>query len=239
MKTLILGASGATGKLVVSKLIESNINVKVLIRSTAIFPEELANNMKVEIVKGNIDEFSVAQVADLIKDCDSVISCLGHNVTFKGLFRKPKKLVSGAIKKIEEAIQLTSAKYKLILMSTTAYTNKKEGERNTFGESVIFSIIKALLPPHSDNVAAGDFLLYQVSKSENLEWVAVRPDGLIDETITSEVLITDAKRRSPIFNPGKTSRINVAQFMKDLLVNDSLWKEWLFKTPVIYNKEWS
>jgi hypothetical protein len=96
-----------------------------------------------------------------------------------------------------------------------------------------------LLPPHSDNVAAGDFLVYQVSKSIKLEWVAVRPDGLIDETNPSEVVIVDVKRRSPIFNPGKTSRINVAQFMNDLLVNDSLWKEWLYKTPVIYNKEWS
>ncbi len=239
MKTLVLGASGATGKLVVSKLIDSNINVKILIRSTSVLPNELVKNHKVDIVKGNIDDFTISDVSELINDCDSIISCLGHNVTFKGLFGSPRKLVYNTIVKIEEAIYQTRKQYKLILMSTTAYTNAMEGERNTFGEAIVFALLKALLPPHADNVEAGDFLLYHINRTENIEWVAVRPDGLIDETVISEVLVVDKKRRSPIYNPGKTSRINVAQFMSDLLVNDSLWKKWVYKTPVIYNKEWS
>lgn len=236
MKTLVLGASGATGKLVVSKLIDQNIMVKALIRRTALFPKELTENSKVEIVDGNINSLSVHQITELITDCDAVISCLGHNITLKGLFGKPKKPVLNAVKKVEESIKVSQKKCKFILMSTTAYTNKKEGEKNTFGERIVFTILKALLPPHSDNVAAGDFLLYHINKAENFEWVSVRPDSLIDESTTSEVIIVDKKLRSPIFDPGKTSRINVAQFMSDLLTNASLWKEWRYKTPVIYNK---
>jgi len=236
LKTLVIGASGATGKLVVSKLTDQNIMVKALIRRTALFPKELTENSKVEIVNGNINALTVHQITELITDCDAVISCLGHNITLKGLFGEPRKLVLNAVKIIEESIKVSQKKCKLILMSTTAYTNKKESEKNTFCERIVFTVLKALLPPHSDNVAAGDFLLYHINKSENVEWVSVRPDSLIDESTTSEVIIVDKKLRSPIFDPGKTSRINVAQFMSDLLTNDSLWKEWRYKTPVIYNK---
>lgn len=239
MKVLVLGASGATGKLVVSGLLEKKLDVKAVIRNSAILPNELAGNGNIEIIKGDIDDFTVSQVTDLISDCDSVISCLGHNVTFKGLFGNPRKLVYNAIRKINEAIQQTNKDFRLILMSTTAYTNREIGEKNAFGEAIVFALLKALLPPHSDNVAAGNYLQYRVNTSTKLKWVAVRPDGLIDETSTSEVVITERKRRSPIYNPGKTSRINVAQFMVDLMVNDALWSEWAYRTPVIYNKEWS
>ena len=237
MRTLVLGASGATGKLVVLKLIERNITVKALIRNSAVLPQEFLNNSKVEIIKGNINDYTVNQVAELINDCDAIISCLGHNITFKGIFGKPQKLVYNTIRKIEESIKTCGKNYKLILMSTTAYTNRKDGEKNTLGEQIVFSLLKVLLPPHADNVAAGDFLVCQVNKSSTIEWIAVRPDGLVDETATSDLLTVDKKIRSPIFNPGKTSRINVAQFMSDLITNESLWNEWVYKTPVIYNKE--
>lgn len=237
MKTLVLGASGATGKLVVSKLIDNNIAVKALIRNTALLPNELLESNKVELIKGNIDDFTVNQVTELLYDCDSIISCLGHNISFKGLFGKPRKLVFNAIRNVEYSIKSSGNKYKLILMSTTAYTNMKDGERNSFGEKIVFSLLKTLLPPHSDNVAAADFLLYQVNKTTNIEWVAVRPDELIDETAVSELIIAKNKLRSSIFNPGRTSRINVAQFMSDLLTKEALWNEWVYRTPVIYNKE--
>jgi nucleoside-diphosphate-sugar epimerase len=237
MKTLVLGASGATGKLVVSKLMDQNLPIKLLIRSTAAFPTEFAAENHVEVVKGNIDDFTIEQITELIYDCDAIVSCLGHNITFKGIFGKPRRLVFSAIKKLVESIKLSNKKCKLVLMSTTTYTNKKEGEKNTFGETIVFSLLEALLPPHSDNMVAGDFLVHQVSESSHLEWVSVRPDSLIDAPTTSELTVTEKKLRSPIFDPGKTSRINVAQFMVDLLTDDTLWNQWRYKTPVIYNKE--
>ena len=98
-------------------------------------------------------------------------------------------------------------------------------------------MLKLLLPPHTDNVNSGDYLLKNIKESERFEWIAVRPDSLIDETIVSEYEIVNMKKRSPIFDPGKTSRINVAHFMVDLLSDDKLWQVWKYKAPVIYNKE--
>ena len=236
MKTLVLGASGATGKLVVSQLLERNLSARIVIRENAAIPDKIAKNKNIEIVKGNIDSFSTEKIRELMQDCDSIVCCLGHNINFKGMFGKPHKLVVNAVKKITAVIASSNNTRKFILMSTTAYTNKNQGEKNTFGEKLVFSLLEIVLPPHKDNMLAGDFLVYEAGASGKIEWIAVRPDTLIDEDSISEYEIHENKIRSPIFNAGKTSRINVAHFMVDLLVNDSLWSDWKYKTPVIYNK---
>jgi hypothetical protein len=121
-------------------------------------------------------------------------------------------------------------------MSTTAYTNKKIGEKDTFGEKIIFSLLKVLLPPHKDNMLATDHLVYKISSNTGIDWVAVRPDSLFDEETESIYEVYNNKMRSPIFNQGKTSRINVGNFMAELITNEKLWQKWRHKTPVIYNK---
>jgi len=237
MKTLVLGASGATGKLIVKQLMNKGIPTKILIRSQAKLPKEILESKSLEVINGNIDEISSEQLRELLKDCNSVVSCLGHNISLKGIMGKPHKLVFNAVRKIADIFSDSEINKKLILMSTTAYTEKSHGEKETFGERIVFSILKLILPPQADNVISGDHLFKTVKESDRFEWIAVRPDTLIDDTIVSEYEVFDRKRRSPIFNPGKTSRINVACFMADLLSNDMLWQEWKYKAPVIYNKE--
>lgn len=237
MKALVLGASGATGKLVVQQLLNKNIQVRVVVRESAIIPNLISDDKSIEVIKGNINDFEIVKIKDLVKDCDSVICCLGHNISFKGIFGPPRKLVSNTVVKIIEALQSRELKPKFILMSTTAYTNRKIEEVNTFGEKIVFSLLKVLLPPHKDNMLAADHLVYKLSSKTNIDWVAVRPDSLLNEENVSAYKVHNNKTRSPIFNPGKTSRINVSHFMAELVTNDKLWQEWKHKTPVIYNKE--
>jgi hypothetical protein len=83
-----------------------------------------------------------------------------------------------------------------------------------------------------------EYLLEKTGKGNtHIEWIAVRPDTLINEAEVSEYTVHPSPVRSPIFNAGKTSRINVANFMACLLKDEELWKQWKFRTPVIYNKE--
>ena len=70
-----------------------------------------------------------------------------------------------------------------------------------------------------------------------IEWVAVRPDGLIDEPEVSAYTIHASPTRSAIFDAGKTSRINVADCMSRLIEDATLWKRWKGQMPVIYNEE--
>jgi nucleoside-diphosphate-sugar epimerase len=236
MKALVLGASGATGSLLVRQLIDRKIDVRMVVRDSAIIPADISENKSVEIIKGNIHESDAARIERLISGCEYCASCLGHNINLKGLFGHPRKLVVRTIEKITRAMESLAPGGKFILMSTTAYTNTQQGEANSFGERIVFSVLELLLPPHKDNMLAANHLVHGIGSGTRVEWVAVRPDSLFDEKTVSGYDIYPSKTRSPIFHPGKTSRINVGHFMAELFVNDGLWQEWKYKTPVIYNK---
>lgn len=237
MKVLVLGATGATGKRVVKELIKRNIPVKILIREQSNPPAEIIKSSQVELIRGNVSEYSTKKMQDLLKDCDAAVSCLGHNITFKGMFGHPRKLVSDAVETLCHAINSSGKKCKLILMSTSGYTNINNKEQNSFGEKIVNGILKLLLPPHRDNLRAGDYLTKEIgNRSTLIEWAAVRPDSLIESDSVSEYDLANSPLRSPIFDAGKTSRINVAHFIAELLTNEPLWNKWQYKTPVIYNR---
>jgi putative NADH-flavin reductase len=238
MKVLVLGATGATGRLVVQQLTNRKAEVKAVIRKDSSVLKDLEKNKLLECVAGNIFEFDINKNMDLINDCDAVISCLGHNISFKGLFGKPRMLVSDSIKNICNAVERSKKeKVKLILMNTTANTNIKLNENYSSKDRILLSLLKLLLPPHKDNVEAATYLANIIGENNSkIEWIAVRPDTLINEENVSEYDIVESPKRSPVFDAGKTSRINVAHFMVELLFNKELWNMWKFKMPVIYNK---
>lgn len=237
MRVLVLGASGATGTHVVRQLIKRQTSTRILIRETAVLSTDVTESPLVEVVKGNIHELTDSEMCDLVRDCSVIISCLGHNVSFKGMFGKPYHFVSDAIRRMSETIKENGeGKVKLILMSTTGYTNPSSREKNSLGEKIILSSLKLLLPPHRDNIKAADYLLTVVKDDEQIEWVAVRPDTLINDEKETPYDVCESPVRSPLFNAGKTSRINVGHFMAELATNVSVWNDWKYKTPVIYNK---
>jgi len=142
MKVLVLGASGATGKLVVMQLIKRKITTRILIRKSAFLPKEILENPLVETVKGNINELDHSDMNNLVQNCNVIISCLGHNVSLKGMFGQPRYLVFDAIRSLSETVKNSAIKkVKIILMNTTAYTNTLSGEKNTIGERIIFSLL--------------------------------------------------------------------------------------------------
>ena len=64
----------------------------------------------------------------------------------------------------------------------------------------------------------------------------VRPDSLTNEEKTS-TYTTHPSPTHTLFKPAKTSRINVAHFISELISQKSLWSEWKGQMPVIYNSE--
>lgn len=123
-------------------------------------------------------------------------------------------------------------------MNTVAYIYQDINEERSLSERIILSILTLLLPPQKDNVWAADYLLKTVGQdNEKIEWTAVRPDSLIDNKDVSPYEVFESIKRNPIFNPGKTSRINAGHFMAELVTNNDLWEKWKSRMPVIYNKE--
>lgn len=237
MRVLILGASGATGSRVVFELMSRNMECRILIRESSNLPKEILSCSTVEVIIGSITEMSTLELEGLLAGCDTIVSCLGHNITFSGLFMKPRNLVSSTLKRVCTILRNKHGnKMRVILMSTTGYTNKKIGEKNGIGGSILLGVLHLLLPPHKDNMDAANYLVHELDRSsDNLEWIAVRPDSLIDESEVTSYKIVEKITTDPVFNAGKTSRINVANFMAELIENSNLWNKWKYKTPVIYN----
>ena len=122
-------------------------------------------------------------------------------------------------------------------MNTTGNRNRDINEPISFMQKRVIGLIRLLLPPHVDNEKAADYLRTKIGQNNQyIEWMAVRPDGLIDEENVTDYEIHPSPIRSAIFNPGKTSRINVGNFMASLINNKDLWKKWKGQMPVIYNK---
>lgn len=240
MKVLVLGATGATGRLVVQQLIKRSVEVKIVVRRVTDELKEMVSNSQLECIIGNISEFEEKDFLNIIEDCDAVVSCLGHNISFKGIFGKPRMLVFNCIKNIVRSIAKNKKKepIKLILMSTTAFMNKKGNEKFLLGDRLVLFLLKFILPPHLDNLKAATYLSEKVGyKNSLVEWVAVRPDALINEEKISDYEVFNSPKYNPVSNSGKTSRINAGHFMVELLTEDNLWEEWKYKMPVIYNSE--
>lgn len=238
MTTLVVGASGTTGKHLVEQLLEAGHRVKVVVRPTSTFPDEWKSHKQLTVIEGSITEIVVEQMSEMLSDCQAVASCLGHNLTWKGIYGKPRRLVADTVGLLCEAISKNAPErpVKFVLMNTAGNRNRDLGEPVSVGQRIVVGLLRLLLPPHPDNERAADCLRLKIGQhNPHIEWVVVRPDTLINEAGVTAYSLHKSPTRDAIFNPGKTSRINVGHFMARLIVDNDIWKGWKGQMPVIYN----
>jgi len=239
MKILIVGATGATGRLLVGQLLDKGHQVKVIVRSPEKLSEHLTNNDSLSVISASVLDLNDKQLSQYVMGCDAVASCLGHNINFKGIYGQPRKLVTDTAKRLCQAIKSNNPNktVKYVLMNTTGNRNRDLDEPISFAQKSVIGLLRLLLPPHVDNEQAADYLRTEIGQNDKtIEWVAVRPDGLIDEEKVTDYEIHPSPTRSAIFNAGKVSRINVAHFMADLITDNKLWEKWKGQMPVIYSQ---
>jgi hypothetical protein len=175
----------------------------------------------------------------LIDDCNTIVVCLGHNNNLKGIYGQPRWLVHDTLERICHIIDQNASKeraVKIILMNTSGYSNSKNNETLIGKEKVLVSILKLLLPPFVDNIKAANYLRDIIGPHHpSIDWVVVRPDTLLDSNNISDYRLETKPTRSPFFDPGKVSRINVADFIHRLITEDAVWITWKNQMPVIYN----
>ena len=184
MTVVVVGASGATGRLLVEQLLNRDLNVKVIVRSTDNLSNDIKNHPNLSIVHASVLDLSDADMALHTKGCDAVASCLGHNLTVKGMYGQPRLLVTDATRRLCDAIKTHAAEktVKFVLMNTTGNRNRDLDEPISFAQKCVIGLIRLLIPPHSDNEKAADCLRSQIGQNnKHIEWAAVRPDGLVNE----------------------------------------------------------
>ena len=239
MTILIAGASGATGRLLTRELFERDHNVRIIVRRTDSLPSDVLNHKNLSIIQASVLDLSEEEMARHVKGCNGIASCLGHNMTFKGLFGSPRRLVADSLRLLCRAAKANNPDkgVKVVLMNTTGCRNPDLAESYTIPEKLVIGALRVLLPPHNDNEKASEYLRRELGQEDGIiNWAVVRPDNLIDRDEVSPYEIHPSPVRSAIFDPGKTSRINVAHFMADLFTDEEKWNNWRGQTPVIYNK---
>ena len=237
---LIVGASGATGRLLTEELLNRGQLVKVIVRTPDKLPSALRNHENLSVIHASLLDLSDAEMAQHVKGCDAVASCLGHNMDLKGLYGHPRKLVTDAIRRLSDAVKANSPEkpVRFVLMNTAGNSNRDLNEPIPFAQKFVVGLLRLLLPPQVDNEQAADYLRTQIGQKDRLiEWVAVRPDSLTDEDEVTAYEVYPSPVRSVIFDSGQTSRINVGHFMAELITEDEIWRKWKGQMPVIYNKD--
>ena len=239
MTTLVVGATGATGRLLVEQLLSRGEEVRAIVRSPEKLPEAILNDDRLTVIEASILDLSDSEMAQHVKGCRAVASCLGHNLSLKGIYGQPRRLVTDATRRLCQAVKANNPEgpIKYVLMNTVANRNRDLDEPVSLAQRAVVGLLRVVLPPQVDNEQAADYLRTQIGQSDAvIEWSAVRPDSLIDEDQVTEYDVYPTLIRS-IFDPGKTSRVNVAHFMADLISNEDTWEAWKGQMPVIYNKE--
>lgn len=239
MTTLVVGASGATGRLLVKQLLNRGMNVKVIVRSPDKLPEDIRNHDHLSLISASVLDLSDAEIARHVNGCDAVASCLGHTLNLKGIYGHPRRLVTDATRRLCDAIQSNRPEVpvRFVLMNTAGNSNRDIPERVSFAQTCAIGLLRLLLPPQADNEKAADYLRTRIGKNNGMiEWTVVRPDSLIDESEVTGYDVYPSPIRSALFNAGVTSRINVGHFMADLTTDNDLWNRWKGQMPVIYNK---
>lgn len=239
MTVLVVGASGATGQLLVKHLLDRGLNVRAIVRSPDKLPEDTRKHDNLSLICASVLDLSDAEMAQHVSGCGAVASCLGHTINLKGIYGRPRRLVTDATRRLCDAIKSNKPQepVRFVLMNTAGNSNRDISERISFAQKCAVGLFRLLLPPYVDSEKAADYLRTKIGKNNGMiEWTVVRPDTLINESEVSEYTVYPSPIRSAVFNAGETSRINVGHFMADLITDDDLWNQWKGQMPVLYNK---
>lgn len=234
-RVLILGATGRTGGRVAAQLLQRGVAVRAIVRSADRLPVGLAEHPLLDVIEADLLAMPLDDLVRHLDGCDTVLSCLGHNISARGLFGPPHLLVARSLGRVRAAVEVRQPEtpVRLILMSSVSVNMPGRADtRRGAAERAYLAGLSVVLPPVRDNQRAADLLARQVGPADpHLQWVAVRPDTLTEGDI-AEYIVHDTLVAS-IARPDRTRMAHVAHFMCELVTDDTTWQRWRGRMPVI------
>jgi len=238
-KALLLGATGGCGKEVLIRLLERGVSTTVIVRDEQRLPVAARRHALLSVVIAPEGHLTLGE--DALREhvrCDAVISCIGHNMTRKGIFGQPRLLCADTTKRVCEAICSIAPvePIKYIVVSTEG-VDRPDGLDPPRGcvERFVLWLLTKLLPPHADNMAVVAYLHEHVSggKNPHVAFCAVRPSDMKDGDASDFTL--HGTLQNGLFKAGTTTRANVGEFMANLVTKPDVWAEWKTSYPQILN----
>ncbi|MGA0531701.1 NAD(P)-dependent oxidoreductase [Hansschlegelia sp. KR7-227] len=207
MKILVLGATGATGRLIVSKAAANGHTVVALVRSKA----KAADIAGAELVEG--DARDPAALTRAIAGCDAVISSLGTAIS---PFREVT-LLSTATRALVGV--MVEQNIRRLVCITGLGAGDSRGHGGFFFDRLFLPLM--LRKVYEDKNRQED-----VIRASKLDWIIVRPTVLNDKPARGDIkALTDLSG----VHGGAIARADVAAFVVQQLTTDT----WLHKAPLI------
>jgi uncharacterized protein YbjT (DUF2867 family) len=205
MKILVLGATGGTGRLIVSDAVAKDHSVVALVRSAA-----GADLPGAELIEGDAtNEITLERALD---GCDAVVSALGMGMGFRKV-----SLLTEAIRALLPAMTRSGVR-RVVCVSALGV-----GDSRGHGGFVFDRLFQPLLLSQAYKDKNRQEAAIRVS---SLDWIIVRPGMLTDDPAQGRVrAVVDLAG----INGGKIARADVARFVVDQLTTDT----WLRQTPVL------
>ncbi|MET4257620.1 uncharacterized protein YbjT (DUF2867 family) [Bradyrhizobium sp. S3.12.5] len=206
-KILVLGATGATGRLIVSQAVARGYDVTVLVRSA-----EKARDLKgAKLIVGDARDEKVLRQA--LKGRDAVVSALG---TPASPFREVT-LLSTATRALTSAMQIEQVSRLVCITGMGA--GDSVGHGGFLFDKLIFPLLLRRVYADKDRQEA-------IVRDSGLDWVLVRPSVLNNKPSRDTIrALTDLSN----FHGGGISREDVARFVLDQLRADA----WLHRSPLV------
>jgi len=206
-KILVLGATGGTGRLIVSQALARGYQVTALVRS----PEKGSELKGAKLIVADVRDEKALREA--LKGQDAVVSALG---TPASPFREVT-LLSTATRAL---VNVMKAEHVSRLVCITGIgAGDSAGHGGLLFDNVIFPLLLTKVYADKNRQEA-------IIRNSGLDWILVRPSVLNDKPSRGPVrALTDLSD----FHGGTISREDVATFVLDQLHTDA----WLHRSPLI------
>ncbi len=218
-KILVLGATGGTGRLIVSQALARGYDVSALVRS----PEKGSDLKGAKVIVGDARDETALREA--LKGRDAVVSALG---TPASPFREVT-LLSTATRALVSAMKIEQVSRLVCITGIGA--GDSAGHGGFLFDNLIFPLLLR-------KVYADKNRQETIVRDSGLDWVLVRPSVLNNKPSRDTIrALTDLSD----FHGGTISREDVARFVLDQLrektLRGSSWTNcadaWLHRSPLI------
>jgi uncharacterized protein YbjT (DUF2867 family) len=206
-KILVLGATGATGRLIVSQAVARGYDVTVLVRSA----EKARDLNGAKLIIGDARDETALRKA--LKGRDAVVSALG---TPASPFREVT-LLSTATRALVSAMK--AEQVSRLVCITGMGAGDSAGHGGSLFENLIFPLLLRKVYADKDRQEA-------VVRDSGLDWILVRPSVLNNKPSRDTIR---ALTNLSGFHGGTISRDDVARFVLDQVRDDG----WLHRSPLI------
>ncbi|NLS21358.1 SDR family oxidoreductase [Rhizobium sp. P40RR-XXII] len=207
MKVLVLGATGATGRLIVGKAIAKGYEVAALVRSKA----KAADLAGAQLIEGEARD--PVALTRAIAGCDAVVSSLGTAMSpFKEV-----TLLSTATRALVGV--MAAQKVRRLVCITGLGAGDSRGHGGFFFDRLFLPLM--LRKVYEDKDRQEDAI-----RASELDWTIVRPTVLNDKPARGHI---NALSDLSGVHGGTISRADVAEFVVQQICVDT----WLRKAPLI------